>query len=291
MPRHDFGSGRASSPERTRHLMPLLSTAARLIANAFSAWLGAPVECAALGIAETSYERLLEPGEGRVHVVFSAGDLQPEGLMALPRAFLDGLIERLMGGAGREATTSQRRLTDFDRAMAMKVAGRILDGLDEALEGQACLDGGASRAEEDARHLPRTQAPTERYHALELELHVPGPARVRVALPAAALERARKEEAAAAAPPAPPSVDRCARIPLTVSAEFGHRDVTLQDMLALRPGSTIPLERQAVERVIVRVEGERRFVGRAARRGERVVVEISGAYEEEERNAEFLAGV
>lgn len=296
LPRHDFARSERRAVGRTDALLPLLATASRLIANALTGWLGTPCECKAEGPSEATYRQLLTPSQSAgqdVLVVFTCADGSPEAMLQLPRDLLEGLIEKLMGGPMAVAVEGLRTLTDFDRAMAMKVAGKMLDGLEEALQHRLAIDGAMLRAETDLPRLPRTQAPNERYLSLPLRLEIKAEAPlagvVRIVFPTSFLQPLLEVEAKPPLPDPTLSLARCEGMSVGLRAEFGHREVTLKQLLALRPGSTIGLDGRAAGTVLVRIEDAPTFVGRAARHGDHVVVEIARRFKEDDDDAELLA--
>ena len=65
-------------------------------------------------------------------------------------------------------------------------------------------------------------------------------------------------------------------VKMQVSVELGRKQITIRDLLSLKMGDTLLLDKDAAEPLVARVEGLPKFLGRAGFYGTNKALQVEG---------------
>jgi flagellar motor switch protein FliM len=238
------------------------------------------VSCA--GVERTAHRLLLERLQPPCFLAL--GRLRP-----LPGAMLAAfegqlvltIVESRFGGDGRfPVTLDKRELSPFEQKSMRRVMQTTFAELGFALQPAGQIEPDIVRLETDPR-FAGFAAPDDTVVVSTFMVTIDrGQGRLLIALPASVLrqlhERVTQQDAGAAARAAARWSDAlCAGValaPLALTAELTQLDISVADLMTLRPGDVFAIERP--ESITVKAEGVMLFRGRWGRHGRRVAIQI-----------------
>ncbi len=259
-------------------------------------------EVAALGITSTLTERLRMNGtcdcvlvEQQRFGTFLSSLISPisvytlemvplghKALLAVSCSLLFSAIDKLMGGTGRIEDPG-RELTEMESAVVQGLIEQILQdiagGFSELVEMELKPLG-------KPRNLALAQVVGNQEVVLCIHFQVSGDpinGDIRIAIPHTAISSYLEgiEEAGGGAREEKRDFSETLRncmapVKMAVSAELGNVTIKLRELVKLRPGDIIVLEKKVGDPVVVPVEGKPKFLGRVGTKGKRYAVRIEG---------------
>jgi flagellar motor switch protein FliM len=196
--------------------------------------------------------------EGSPVAVLRTEPLGTRLLLAAELPLVLSAIERMLGGGSRQAP-ARRRLSDID----MMLAGQFFESIAGQLSAMWGELTGGSLEVADLTGIQQTAqlaATTEPTLAFTLEVRIVGLSSALILLlpyssVAALLPRLQDADGGASAEPAPWRDERLRGVEVEVRAEAGAVELTVDALLALRPGDRIPLGVRADHGVTLSVDG------------------------------------
>lgn len=202
------------------------------------------------------------------------------GVLAMDPTFTFAVIERLFGGGGSTPKTPEGRSpTALERRMLLKALEPMFDVLNEALEPPGFLTLVPDRIESRLDLVPG-------YTPDMTVVHVPFTmtigdelASVSLATPATALEPLRgrlgvpKAETSGAG-----AMGKIVRsVGIRLSVELGRVQLTMRQILELRPGTVLALDTNRSAELPIQLEGVTKFVGVPVQDDGAIAIEITGS--------------
>jgi flagellar motor switch protein FliM len=249
---------------------------ARALRATCGTWFGQVPAVSVRGLELTradAFMAALPPGAGLQ--VFKLTPLRGQGLLVVPPPMLAALLHLLFGGSpARIAPLPERERSPIELQLMERVMARILADLRDAWAPVEAIAFAPVRLETNPQRAAVTAA-QELLLQCDVQVEVPGggdPVVVSVAIPNGALDAVQGKlaggpegDAGDTAAPDPAWTARLRQAVLAaevdVSADLGSHDVPLARVLELKVGDVIGLATGREGPVVVRVEGQERFVG------------------------------
>ena len=281
---YDFTRPNRVSKDQVRTLQMLHETFARNLSSAMSAYLRSLVEVRLTSVEQLTY------GEFMVTVavpsplgIFEMAPLTGGAILEMNLQLVFPMIDRILGGAGR-ASIQVRDLTEIERTLVDRIFRRILVALQQAWAQFGRFEIRLMNLETRPQFVQLT-APNEMAILATFEVRVgEQQGLMNLCLPLPMLEPVlprlvtqrwfgRRAEAEGGL-----SADLRAHLEtlsLDVRAFLGEMAVPIGELLRLAPGDVLPLGVGGDLPVVVEIEGQRYFAGRAGRRQRRRAVELT----------------
>mgnify|MGYP000535142747 CR=1 FL=1 len=288
---YDFRSPDKFSKEQIRTLALMHENFARIAQTALSAQMRMAIQLQLVFTEQTPYQQFLRSlRDPVVLAVLNMPPLPGNALLDLESHLVFSLVDRLLGGPGTSPDL-RRSLTEIESSMLRRILAVLLDSLTEAWRNVGQVRAALESVETNplfAQFLP----PGEMVVLLGFRCQM-GKAEgsLRLCLPYSLLEpvlpyltarywmlrQAGKEEAS---PERMAENLRPVRVPLSV--ELGRRRLRMEELLRLKVGDVVVLERGVGEPLEVFVRNRLKFRARPGRLGRFLAVEILERVEGEE---------
>jgi len=294
---YDFKRPDKFSKEQIRTVSIMHETFARLTTTSLSAQLRSLVHVHVASVDQLTYEEFIRsiPNPTTLAVV-DMDPLKGSAVLEIDPAITFSIIDRLFGGQGEGAKFS-RELTDIEQSVMEGIIVRVLGNLRESWSTVIDLRprlGGIETNPQFAGIVP----PSEMVVLVTLETKVGEvEGMMNLCIPYLTIEpiisklSAQYWYASARRGTTTENLnilrDRLATVAVTLIAEVGSIDITVRDVLALRPGDIIRLDSVRVNDPMTLKVGERKkFLCRPGVLGNKIAVQVVKKLEEIEQ-AEF----
>jgi flagellar motor switch protein FliM len=293
---YDFRHPSKFSRDQIRTLEFLHETFARRLQTALSAYLRTVVQINMLGVEQGVYDEY-------VRQVPSPAVLYPISMDPLPgRAALELhtnivfiIVDRLLGGLGK-GLNKGRELTDVEQTLLETVVWEVLAALKESWSNIATLQPRLGEIAFTPQFM-QIATSSETVLTISFEMRILDSAgTMRICIPENVLEPVMSQvtaQAFYAGSRRTLTSDQTAnlrrnldRVAVPVVGELGETELTLQELINLRPGDVIPLRRRAKDELDVLVAGVPKFRARPGLVGRRAALKITGLIPQEEEGAE-----
>ena len=251
--RIDFTRPSKFTTDQQRRLERAHDNFCRSVSTRLSAELRTAISVELIDTAQLTWANALDEVPKRsVSGIVDVAPLDGRILLTAELALLLGLLERLLGGRGMDRPT-ERALTDVDRALVKRLLQTLLDELSISFNDVADLRFGLVDIETE--RAPAQLAPlSEPTLAMTFEVKLGRASSTMVLLiPHRAIEpvlRAPAVTASAAASTAATAAavgEALGEVVVQLRAEVGSVDMSLERVLALRPGDVLRLDGAAEE--------------------------------------------
>ena len=248
----DFSRPNKFSQDQQRRLERAHEGFCRTASTQLSAELRTPITFELVNSSQLTWSATL--AEIPANSLFGIVDAQPIGtriLFAADLALVMRTIERLLGGSGT-TQVARSQLTDIETALARRLFGTLLDPLSLARRELAELTLGLVEIETQASNVQLAPL-SEPTFLLAFEARIDGTtSSLWLALPHRAIEpvadrigstqyREASDDPEAAGTAAAAVRSALAEVEVEVRAEAGALEMTIAEVLALRPGQVLPL--------------------------------------------------
>lgn len=132
---YDFRRPDKFSKDQLRTMQMLHETFARLFSSTLSAYLRAPVHIDLISVEQIPYDEYIRAITNSLINIFSMQPLSGQALLEIEFDVVISMIDRLLGGPGTVVKRPQPALTDIERPLVENVANRALGALRSAWEG------------------------------------------------------------------------------------------------------------------------------------------------------------
>jgi flagellar motor switch protein FliM len=293
---YDFRHPSKFSRDQIRTLEFLHETFARRLQTSLSAYLRTVVQINMLGVEQGVYDEY-------VRQVPSPAVLYPISMDPLPgRAALELhtnvvfiIVDRLLGGLGK-GLNKGRELTDVEQTLLETVVWEVLSALKESWSNIATLQPRLGEIAFTPQFM-QIALSSETVLTISFEIRILDSAgTMRICIPENVLEPVMSQVTAQAfyagsrrtlTPDQTANLRRnLDRVSVPVVGELGETELTLQELVNLRPGDVIPLRRRARDELDVLVAGVPKFRARPGLVGRRAALKITGVVPQEEESGE-----
>ena len=251
--RLDFTRPSKFTTDQQRRLERAHDNFCRSVSTRLSAELRAAISVELIDTAQLTWANALDEVPKRsVSGIVDVAPLDGRVLLTAELALLLGLLERLLGGQGMDRP-AERHLTDVDRALTKRIFQTLLDELSISFNDVAELHFGLNDIETE--RPPAALAPlSEPTLAMTFEVKLGRASSTMVLLiPHRAIEPVLRAPAMTAdaaeitAGTAAAVGDALGEVVVQLRAEVGSVDMSLERVLALRPGDVLRLDGAAEE--------------------------------------------
>jgi flagellar motor switch protein FliM len=225
-----------------------------------------------------------QPSPASLHL-FRMDPLRGQATVALEPKLIFSFVDIFLGGTGKGAPPAEgREFTALEARLIHKVVAQILKDLEKAWNPIHPLTFHYLRAEKNPQ-MATIAGPSDWVLTLSFQLEMEQPlGAITAGLPWALLEPLKdklcgvqKKEA----PEADPRwverlAERLKTSELEVVVEFGRGQVKAQDLLGLKVGDVIPLNKEITEPLLARVQGVPKFLGRGGVYGSNKAFQVEG---------------
>ncbi|HEV8635947.1 MAG TPA: flagellar motor switch protein FliM [Chloroflexota bacterium] len=293
---YDFRHPSKFSRDQIRTLEFLHETFARRLQTALSAYLRTVVQINMLGVEQGVYDEY-------VRQVPSPAVLYPISMDPLPgRAALELhtnvvfiIVDRLLGGLGK-GLNKGRELTDVEQTLLETVVWEVLSALKESWANIATLQPRLGEVAFTPQFM-QIALSSETVLTISFEIRILDSAgTMRICIPENVLEPVMSQvtaQAFYAGSRRTLTQDQTTnlrrnldRVRVPVVGELGQTELTLQELVNLRPGDVIPLRRRARDELEVLVAGVPKFWARPGLVGRRTALKVTNVIPQEEESGE-----
>ena len=280
---YDFTRSDTSTRGRLPGLEVILNDFARRLQSMFATELGKSVDAGFAGMEVVPYENLIQsfPLPASIHAV-RLEPLRGIGILVVEARLAFAMIELFFGGSGQKAMKIEGRdFTPIENKFLGKFVERMLRGMEESWQSVVQLQGRYLRTELNP-YLLNAAGPTDPVILATYTVNMsPIHGTVLFALPLAAIEEFRQLlKTGVAIGDDPDNIGLFRRvqhqigeIELEVQAVVDVVEMSLGDIMGLRPGDVVQLNSPGMDQVELWIEGKRKFIGKAAQRnGSKVFV-------------------
>jgi flagellar motor switch protein FliM len=280
---YDFSRSEISSRGRLPGLEVIFNDFARRFQSMFATELGKSVEISCEGMEVVSYSSLIQsfPLPASLHAV-RLEPLRGIGMLVIEARLAFAIIELFFGGSGQKIMKVEGRdFTPIENKFLGKFVERMLRGMEESWQSVVQLQGRYLRSELNPYLLNAAGAEDPMILATYTVNMSPINGTVLFSLPLAAIEEFRPLlKSGVAIGDDPDNIGLFRRvqqqmmdIELEAQAVVDVIQMSLGDVVGLRPGDVIQLNSPGLDQVELWIEGKRKFIGKAAQRnGNKVFV-------------------
>ncbi|NOZ06856.1 MAG: flagellar motor switch protein FliM [Chloroflexi bacterium] len=284
---YDFRSPNKFSKEQIRTLKMMHESFARRLTSGLSAYLRSAVQATFVYVEQGTYEQLTNhvPDPSIIYVV-KMSPLPGRIFISVDASLASVFVDRLLGGSGR-GVPETHTITDIEIGLVQNVAKRTLDALTDAWSNVVDLQ---PLVEESTQNVQFVQIALSSDAAVFIALEV----RVQEAIGTMSLcipfqvikpimFKLSPHAWVAGQEKSEPETDfqeirqQVSYIPVNVVAQLGTVDLTVRELMSLRPGDVIPLNSHIDSELPLLTEGEKMGSCRPGTLGGQLAVVITDA--------------
>jgi len=269
----DFRRPDRISKAQLRAIHTLHETFARNLGASLSAYLRAYLTASIVSVKQLSYHEF-SSGLDSPTCLLSLG-LQPyEGnaVMELNPSLIFPMIELLLGGSGRQPVTLAREITEIELKLLQSLFRIMLQDLQGAWRTVAHLEFAVETVETEIQSF-RVLAPQEAVVAIGIEMRIGEVSgMMNLAIPSVILKMMRQkfDQQWTARKVEPDPARRMATLKhlrgamVRLEATLGAPSISIRDLISLEAGDVLLVDHPAKSVMTLKVNGIRKFHGRAA---------------------------
>ncbi|MFW5984681.1 MAG: flagellar motor switch protein FliM [Halanaerobiaceae bacterium] len=298
---YDFRRPNKLSKEQMRTLEMIHENLARILTTTLSTKLRSMVDFEVASIEQLSYEEFIRSlPEPTIIGISQLKPLEGQFILEVNPDIGFAIIDRLFGGLGQELEET-RTFTDIERVVLEKVISWFLSGIPDAWENILELNPRLVEIESNPQF-------TQVVPSNDMTIIITLSARIansegliNVCVPYIMLEpivsrlnaqqwfaSTRKEQTAQHIEKLK---KRVSKAQLNLFAELGRTELTVKDMLFLEEGDVIRLDKNADEKINIRVENKLKFKGIAGTSQKHRAMKILEVLGEEDEDEDEVEGV
>lgn len=274
---YDFNHPDRFSKDQIRTMHNLHDHFARIFSISLSAFLRTIVEVKLVSVDQISYEEFIRsiPNPTSLNVI-NMDPLEDKALIELSPTLSFPVIDRLMGGAGN-VFKKNRELTEIEQTIIEKVLYRAFDCLHEAWANVIPLNLSLEQSETNPQLLLQQYLPSEMVILMTFEVTlgeisgtlsfcIPYPTLEPVAnqLSSTSWYSAGKKELSDEH--AETLYDRLRRVSIPIIAYVGSAELRLKELLELKNGDVVQLNRRTDEDIVVQIGNEYRYFAKPGKK-------------------------
>lgn len=281
---YDFRRPDKFAKDQLRTLQMLHETFARLYASSLSAYLRVPVHVDLVSVEQIPYDEYMRSLTNSIINVFSMAPLSGQAILEMEFNVILSMIDRLLGGPGSMVKNTSI-LTDIEKALTESIVNRALKEFHTAWEGIAQFTPKREVMETQSQFV-QIVPPNDVVVSILFEIKV-GELRGAMSLCVPYLllkpitsklsaqrwfsSSVKKNTGKYAAVLA----RRLEKTHVTCSVRLGSAQLSVADLLALKGGDVLTLDRTQQEEVEILVGNSVKFRGKPGIRGKKLAVHIN----------------
>ena len=283
---YDFRRPDKFAKDQLRTLQMLHETFARLYASSLSAYLRVPVHVDLVSVEQIPYDEYMRSLTSSIINIFSMAPLVGQAILEVEFNIILSMIDRLMGGPG-SMVKSSTVLTDIERALTESIIDRALREFFVAWEGIAQFTARRETMETQSQFV-QIVPPNDVVVSILFEIRV-GELRGAMSLcipyqllkpvtPKLSAQRwfsssVKKNSGQYSAVLA----RRLSKTAVTCSVRLGGASLSVEEVLSLKVGDIVTLNRAQNEEVEVILGNSVKFLGKPGIRGKKLAVYVNRA--------------
>jgi flagellar motor switch protein FliM len=280
---YDFTRSEISTRGRLPGLEVIFNDFARRLQSMFASELGKSVDASYEGMEVVTYESLIQsfPLPASIHAI-RLEPMRGIGILVIEARLAFAMIELFFGGSGQKTMKVEGRdFTPIENKFLGKFVERMLRGMEESWQSVVQLQGRYLRTELNP-YLLNAAGPGDPMLLATYTINMsPTSGMVLFSLPLAAIEEFRPLlKTGVAIGDDPDNIGLFRRvlqpimeIELEAQAVVDVVEMSLGEIMGLRPGDVIQLNTPGLDDIELWIEGKRKFIGKAAQRnGNKVFV-------------------
>lgn len=287
---YDFRRPDKFAKDQLRTLQMVHETFARLFASSMSAYLRTSTHMHLVSVEQIPYEEYMRSLNSSIVNVFSLPPLSGQVLLEMELGVVLSMMDRLLGGTGSMSKTSSS-LTEIEQAIVESILTRALSDLRSAWGGFAHFTPKLERIETQSQFV-QIVPPGDIVLGVLFEIKI-GDLRgaVSLCMPFAVLKpvasklsaqrwfgastkKVRGQNAAAL-------VRRLATTSVTCSCRLGTTHMSVQNLLGLRVGDVVTLDRGPSDSADLLIGGNLKFRGKPGVAGKKIAVHVEHVVDDE----------
>ncbi|HHY47682.1 MAG TPA: flagellar motor switch protein FliM [Firmicutes bacterium] len=293
---YDFRRPDKFSKLQLRTLQFMHETFARHVSTALSAYLRAPLKVSLTLVEQLTFDQfILSLPVPSVIGVIDMAPLDGKAVLEINPMIIFSMLDRLLGGAGRAVEDEKaRELTDVEEVLARKIFSRIIEAFVGTWQGVVAFDANLELIETNPQFV-QVMSPGDTVTAMAFDVSLGEVAStmslclsymtLQPVLPRLSAQQWFTEGRKGDGKQRQDVIRRKLElVRLPVSAVVGHTELTVREVLDLKPGDIIKLGVKASEDIEVQIASAPRFRARPGVMGRRLAVEITRAVENEGGN-------
>ena len=281
---YDFKRALRFSKDQIRSLTRIHDNFARLLTTHFSAQLRTYIQITVGSVDQLPYEEFIRSiPKMTVLNIFEVHPLEGRVLMEVNPNIAYAMMDRIMGGIGASVNKIEN-LTEIETKIISNIFEKSLENYQEAWDSLIDIDPVMADFEVNPQFLQMV-SPNETVVVISLNIQVGETSgMINLCIPHVVLEPIipklsvhywmqsdRKE-------PKQNEIDALKKqinlADLTVSAELGSSELSIQDFLQLQPGDVIPLDRTIDQPLVVKIGDKPKFTGQPGKLNKKLAVQI-----------------
>ena len=281
---YDFRRPDKFAKDQLRTLQMLHETFARLFASSLSAYLRVPAHVDLVSVEQIPYDEYMRSLTSSIINVFSMAPLAGQAILEMEFAIILSMIDRLLGGPGSMVKSSSA-LTDIEKALTESIINRALQDFHTAWEGIAQFKPKRETMETQAQFV-QIVPPNDVVVSILFEIKV-GELRgaMSICIPYLLLKPITSKLSAQrwfassvkknTGKYANVLARRLERTYLTCTVRLGNSSLSVEDLLRLKTGDVVTLNRKQDEEVEVLIDNQLKFRAHPGVRGKKMAIHIS----------------
>lgn len=271
---YDFRRPDRFSKDHIRTLEMVHDSFSRFIQASLSTYLRSLVDAKVASVQQMTYEEFISTLQNPTSIsIFTMEPLKGNAVVEINGELMFAMIDRVLGGPG-VIPKKIRDLTAIEIPVAERIIVRALDNLREAWQKVAPIVPKLELIESNP-HFVQVAAPSEIVALIALDVKVRDQAgRMHLCLPYVLLEpivpRLLAKEWISSGQKGGPTSDSMVNLKrglgetqLKLTAVLGRARITARELLGLKPGDLVRLDRGIHDDLTLEVEGREKYAGRA----------------------------
>ena len=280
---YDFRRPDKFAKDQLRTLQMLHETFARMFASSLSGYLRVPIHVDLISVEQIPYEEYMRSLTSSIITIFSMAPLAGQALLEVEFNVVLSMIDRLLGGPG-SMTKNTNVLTDIEKALTDSIVGRALNDLQTAWEGIAHIAPKRESMETQSQFV-QIVPPNDVVVSILYEIKV-GDMRgamsfcipyllLKPITPKLSAQRwfaanTKKNSGRHASVLA----RRLESTHVTCAVRLGHADLSLDELLRLKAGDVVTLDRTTHDDIDVLIGNSVKFTGKPGIHGKKLAVHV-----------------
>jgi flagellar motor switch protein FliM len=281
---YDFRRPDKFAKDQLRTLQMLHETFARLYASSLSAYLRVPVHVDLVSVEQIPYDEYMRSLTSSIINVFSMAPLSGQAILEMEFNVILSMIDRLLGGPGSMVKNTSI-LTDIEKALTESIVNRALKEFRTAWEGIAQFTPKREIMETQSQFV-QIVPPNDVVVSILFEIKV-GELRgaMSICVPYLLLKPITSKLSAQrwfsssvkknTGKYAAVLAKRLEKTQVTCAVRLGSAQISVADLLALKVGDVLALDRAQHEEVEILVGNNVKFRGKPGIRGKKLAVHIN----------------
>lgn len=278
------------SKDHLRGLQDIHKEFSRQLALVLTAYLRMHLEVDVVSVDQLTYDEFMRSVPNPISIaIFELNPMPGQILLGISFEVLSSIVDRMLGGVGTVETRA-RELTDVEESLLKRMIERTLQTLSEAWSHITPVESHLIGLDNNYSGI-QVATPGEIVALITLEVHISGKhyGLISLCFPYPVLENVlaqlttqhifQTKGIIATSEERQKMIEKLDTSLVDVNVLFGQTHISLSEFLDLKEGDVLKLDNAAVEDLIVRVNGEKKFYARAGRIKNKICVKITDRYD------------